>query len=142
MGEMKKSAVGGLLRKGSRGDEVRELQRKLGQLGFDLSADGIFGDDTEKAVIQLQTMFGYTVDALVGDGTKKLIDAQIGYGWNAKSADAAQRALESQGKGGAAKQVSGNASQSMPQQQGKPQPTAAKPPGIPPKGAQKAHHQK
>jgi N-acetylmuramoyl-L-alanine amidase len=99
MGEMKKKNAGALLRRGSRGDEVRELQGKLGRLGFDLREDGIFGEDTEKTVIELQTMFGYTVDGLVGDGTKSLIDAQIGYGWNAKSPDAAQRALESQGKG-------------------------------------------
>ena len=65
---------------------------------YDVAVDGIFGDDTEKAVIQLQTMFGYTVDALVGDGTRALIDAQIGYGWNAKAPDAAAKALASQGK--------------------------------------------
>ena len=87
-----------LLRKGSRGPEVRELQQKLGRLGYDVAVDGIFGDDTEKAVIQLQTIFGYTVDALVGDGTRALIDAQIGYGWNAKAPDAAAKALASQGK--------------------------------------------
>jgi peptidoglycan hydrolase-like protein with peptidoglycan-binding domain len=90
---------GKLLRKGSRGADVRQLQEKLGRLGFDLKADGIFGDDTEKAVIQLQSMFGYTVDALVGDGTQRLIDAQLGYGWSAKAPDAAERALAAQGKG-------------------------------------------
>ena len=88
-----------LLRKGSRGADVRQLQQKLQRLGFDLSVDGIFGDDTEKAVIQLQSMFGYTVDALVGDGTQGLIDAQLGYGWNAKAPDAAEKALAAQGKG-------------------------------------------
>lgn len=90
---------GKLLRKGSRGADVRQLQQKLQRLGFDLSVDGIFGDDTEKAVIQLQSMFGYTVDALVGDGTQGLIDAQLGYGWNAKAPDAAEKALAAQGKG-------------------------------------------
>lgn len=90
-----------LLRKGSRGQDVRELQSKLHRLGFDLNADGIFGDDTEKAVIQLQSMFGYDVDALVGEGTSRLIDAQLGYGWNVKAPDAAERALRSQGKGSA-----------------------------------------
>lgn len=88
-----------ILRKGARGDDVRQLQQKLQKLGFDLQPDGIFGDATEKAVIQLQTMFGYTVDALVGEGTNKLIDAQIGYGWNVKSPDAAEKAMAAQGKG-------------------------------------------
>jgi peptidoglycan hydrolase-like protein with peptidoglycan-binding domain len=99
MAEMRKSQSGKLLRKGSRGDDVRKLQQDLARLGFDLKADGIFGDDTESAVIQLQTMFGYDVDALVGDGTKALIQAQLGYGWNAKAPNAAELALRSQGKG-------------------------------------------
>ncbi len=87
-----------ILKKGSRGDEVKDLQQKLSKLGFDVEADGIFGPNVERAVTQLQTLFGYTVDGLVGDGTKKLIDAQIGYGWNVKADDAQQRALASQGK--------------------------------------------
>lgn len=89
---------GSLLRKGSRGDEVKDLQNNLTKLGFDVKADSIFGAETENAVLQLQKMFGYTVDGLVGDGTKRLITAQLGYGWNAKSPDAAAKALQAQGK--------------------------------------------
>ncbi|MDQ3034279.1 MAG: peptidoglycan-binding protein, partial [Myxococcota bacterium] len=87
-----------ILKRGMRGDDVRDLQQKLERLGFDLSDDGIFGEETERAVVRLQTLFGYDVDALVGDGTKKLIDAQIGYGWNAKLPNAQELALRSQGK--------------------------------------------
>lgn len=87
---------GRLLRKGSRGDDVRELQMKLHRLGFDLAADGVFGDDTERAVTQLQTLFGYTVDAIVGDGTMKLIEAQIGHHWNVQAPDAAALAMRAQ----------------------------------------------
>ncbi len=87
-----------LLRKGSRGDEVRSLQERLNQLGWKLDADGIFGGMTYDAVIELQKAFGYTVDGLVGDGTQKLIDAQIGYGWNKNNEGAGDAAKASQEK--------------------------------------------
>lgn len=88
-----------LLKNGSRGDEVKALQEKLVRLGFDLKPDGIFGPGTEKTVRELQRLFGYTVDGLVGEGTTKLVDAQLGYNWNAKAPDATERALRAQGKG-------------------------------------------
>ena len=88
----------GLLKNGTRGDEVKSLQSKLAQLGFDVDADGIFGNATDKTVRELQSLFGYTVDGIVGDGTTALIDAQIGYAWNYKAPDAAERALRAQGK--------------------------------------------
>lgn len=88
-----------LMKNGSRGDEVKSLQTKLGQLGYDLSTDGIFGDGTDKVVRNLQSLFGYTVDGIVGEGTLGLIDAQLGYGWNATAPDATERALRAQGKG-------------------------------------------
>jgi putative chitinase len=53
-----------LLKVGSKGDEVKQLQEKLG-----LSADGSFGPGTEKAVKEWQTANGLTADGLVGDGT-------------------------------------------------------------------------
>ncbi len=87
-----------LMKKGSRGDDVRALQEKLNELGFAIGKDGIFGDETDTAVTKLQTLFGYTVDAIVGEGTMGLIDAQIGYGWNVTQKDAAEKALRSQGK--------------------------------------------
>ena len=87
-----------IIKNGSRGDEVKALQEKMIRLGYDLKADGIFGDGTEKVVRNLQSLFGYTVDGIIGDGTMGLIDAQIGYGWNAKAPDAMERALRAQGK--------------------------------------------
>lgn len=86
-----------LMKRGSEGGEVKEAQVKLGKLGYDVEADGQFGPGTAWAVNNLQAMFGYTVDGIVGDGTMKLMDAQIGYGWNAKDADAQQKALKAQG---------------------------------------------
>lgn len=86
------------LKKGSKGDAVEALQGKLQQLGFDVKTDGIFGPNTAEAVEELQSAFGYDVDGIVGKGTHGLIDAQVGYGWNVKSAGAIKSALEAQGK--------------------------------------------
>ena len=53
-----------LLKVGSKGDDVKKLQEKLG-----LGADGSFGPGTEKAVKEWQTANGLKADGLVGDGT-------------------------------------------------------------------------
>ena len=53
-----------LLKVGSKGDDVKKLQEKLG-----LSADGSFGPNTEKKVKEWQKANGLTADGLVGDGT-------------------------------------------------------------------------
>ncbi|MCB9617402.1 MAG: hypothetical protein H6721_14815 [Sandaracinus sp.] len=45
-----------------------------------------------------QSLFGYTVDGIVGEGTERLIEQQLGYGWNAGAPDAVERALRAQGK--------------------------------------------
>ena len=53
-----------LLKIGSKGDDVKKLQSKLG-----LGADGIFGKDTEEAVKSFQLKNGLSPDGLVGEGT-------------------------------------------------------------------------
>jgi putative chitinase len=53
-----------LLKVGSRGEEVKKLQAKLG-----LAADGVFGPGTEKEVKKWQIEHDLTPDGLVGDGT-------------------------------------------------------------------------
>ena len=53
-----------LLKVGSKGDDVKKLQEKLG-----LSADGAFGPGTEKAVKKWQIDHDLTPDGLVGEGT-------------------------------------------------------------------------
>ena len=53
-----------LLKKGSKGDDVKKLQSKLG-----LVDDGDFGPATEAAVIKYQKENGLTPDGLVGRGT-------------------------------------------------------------------------
>lgn len=69
------------LKKGSSGAEVTALQNQLNQLGYVLTADGSFGDKTELAVKHLQKAFGYTIDGTVGDGTRFLINQQVGLNW-------------------------------------------------------------
>jgi hypothetical protein len=48
----------------------------------------------------VQSLFGYTVDGIVGEGTEKLIAAQIGFGFNSSQPDAVKRGLEAQNKKG------------------------------------------
>lgn len=53
-----------LLKVGSKGDDVKKLQEKLGT-----TADGSFGPGTEKLVKEWQSANGLTADGIVGDGT-------------------------------------------------------------------------
>jgi len=53
-----------ILKKGSRGEDVKTLQRAL-----HLYVDGIFGNLTEEAVKELQRKYGLTVDGIVGAQT-------------------------------------------------------------------------
>lgn len=56
-----------LLRLGSSGIDVVELQTKLNYLGYDVTkADGFFGSLTQKGVINFQTAQGLKADGLVG----------------------------------------------------------------------------
>ena len=54
----------------TRGDDVNDLQQRLGSLGFDAGyVDGIFGPDTEHAVRNFQANQGVTADGVVGPDT-------------------------------------------------------------------------
>ena len=56
------------------GENIKKIQRRLIELGFDVGpdgADGFFGRDTDKAVKKLQTARGLSpVDGIVGPDTK------------------------------------------------------------------------
>ncbi|WP_409290667.1 L,D-transpeptidase family protein [Peribacillus sp. SCS-37] len=63
-----------VLKKGSRGPEVFELQKKLTSLGYSTKGiDGIFGSNTEKAVKTFQMKKGLKADGIVGSATKKAL---------------------------------------------------------------------
>lgn len=60
----------GVLKKGSRGEAVRELQEKLITLGYlDGHADGIYGNDTVSAVKSFQRNMGLSADGIAGAST-------------------------------------------------------------------------
>lgn len=53
-----------ILKNGSKGEDVKKLQAKLG-----LGTDGVFGSGTEAAVKKWQAANGLTADGIVGEGT-------------------------------------------------------------------------
>ncbi len=60
-----------IIRFGSRGAEVRDLQKRLNDNGFEAgTADGIFGPNTLRAVLGFQQYHKLWVDGLVGPRTK------------------------------------------------------------------------
>ena len=64
------SAYALVLKKGSRGEEVKSMQRKLKNWGYySGSVDGIFGNQTLTAVKYFQRKNGLTADGIVGSKT-------------------------------------------------------------------------
>jgi len=63
-----------LLRIGVKGDDVEELQKKLNTAGYNIAIDGIFGNETLKALKAFQKQQGLTVDGIVGDNTYEVLD--------------------------------------------------------------------
>lgn len=57
------------LRRGSRGDAVRELQRRLNELGSTLAVDGKYGPATQAAVFWFQRANGLEDDGICGPKT-------------------------------------------------------------------------
>jgi N-acetylmuramoyl-L-alanine amidase len=63
-----------ILRKESSGDAVMLLQRRLRAIGLLSSeVDGVFGDETEKAVIAAQERFKLVPDGIVGEATWRVL---------------------------------------------------------------------
>lgn len=59
---------------GSRGNEVRQIQKKLKELGYYKgSVDGIYGTGTQKAVRSFQKNCGITADGIAGPKTLKYL---------------------------------------------------------------------
>ncbi len=59
---------------GSRGNEVRQIQKKLKELGYYKgSVDGIYGTGTQKAVRSFQKNCGITADGVAGPKTLKYL---------------------------------------------------------------------
>ena len=63
-------ALPALSRRGSRGEEVKQIQTVVKERDlYEGNIDGIYGSQTEKAVIQFQKQMGLTPDGIVGPKT-------------------------------------------------------------------------
>ncbi|MFW6026625.1 MAG: peptidoglycan DD-metalloendopeptidase family protein [Candidatus Woesearchaeota archaeon] len=60
-----------------RGDNVREIQKYLNLIGYDVLEDGVFGNRTKKAVEDFQFDKGLFVDGIVGKQTLKAIENTV-----------------------------------------------------------------
>lgn len=66
---------------GSRGSEVKQIQQKLTNLGYSTGGvDGVYGKQTERAVIAYQKANGLTVDGIAGPQTLKSLGVTGGGG--------------------------------------------------------------
>lgn len=62
------------LKPGMDGDEVKELQGKLIELGYsNITVDGLFGETTKQAVIEFQNAKNIEADGIVGQETFQLL---------------------------------------------------------------------
>lgn len=63
----------GMLRLGSNGKGVREVQSLLSRAGWSLKIDGDFGPRTKQAVMEFQRANGTSIDGVVGPETMRLL---------------------------------------------------------------------
>lgn len=74
------------VRQGDSGSKVKEIQRKLNELGFSVgNVDGIFGSKTLNAVKNFQKSRGLTVDGIVGTNTAKALGISLSSGSSGNS---------------------------------------------------------
>ena len=72
------SSSSSVLKTGSRGENVKTLQRNLNAaIGAGLSVDGIFGPSCYAAVRSFQSRYGLSVDGIVGPATQKKLASVI-----------------------------------------------------------------
>ena len=89
------AADAAVLKRGSRGDEVVTLQKKLKQWGYyDGSVDGVFGAGTEKAVQYFQRKNGLVADGIVGAKTAAALGMTLsGSGQTAQADNSSDRSV-------------------------------------------------
>ena len=86
------AADAAVLKKGSKGDEVVTLQKKLKQWGYySGSVDGVFGSGTEKAVQYFQRKNGLTADGVVGAKTAAALGMTLSGGGSSASDSSSDR---------------------------------------------------
>lgn len=78
--EQSTAVFAAVLRQGSTGNEVKEVQRRLKKWGYySGSLDGIFGTGTKKAVVSFQKKNGLTADGIVGKATYQALGMNASY---------------------------------------------------------------
>ncbi|MBQ2712839.1 MAG: spore cortex-lytic enzyme [Clostridia bacterium] len=76
-----KAADAAVLKQGSYGNDVKNVQTKLKSLGYyTYTVDGIFGSRTVKAVRAFQKAYGLAVDGIVGTKTAKALGITLSGG--------------------------------------------------------------
>lgn len=65
-----------ILKRGSKGEEVKKLQTKLNELITNVSCDGDFGAKTEQALKLVQGALNIRVDGIYGSNTKNALEAK------------------------------------------------------------------
>jgi len=104
-----------ILKQGSSGPDVKDLQQKLKALGFDPNGtDGNFGPGTKAAVIAFQQSKGLQADGTAGPATIAALQAAYGSGTDnsaAATTDAGATGANSGGEG-----TDGEASDGLPVQ--------------------------
>lgn len=73
LGQLTRAGV--KLQRGSKGDDVKSLQKLLNTFGYPLSVDGIFGPATEAAVRQVQAKLGLTSTGMWDSTTAAQVNA-------------------------------------------------------------------
>ena len=74
------AAEAAVLKKGSTGGEVKEVQRRLKEWGYYTgNVDGIFGSGTRAAVVAFQKKNGLAADGVVGAATYKALGMNDSY---------------------------------------------------------------
>lgn len=68
---------------GSRGTGVSDLQKYLREIGYNITIDGIFGNETKAAVLSFQRARGIRADGIVGPETLIELSKARAIGWRA-----------------------------------------------------------
>ena len=99
--EMESKAQPVLSKIGSRGEEVRRIQQKLKDLGYEVgSVDGIFGLQTQKAVLDFQRKNGLNADGIVGQLTLAALGiSPVSAGQSQNSVELLARVISAEARG-------------------------------------------
>ncbi|MFE7268404.1 GH25 family lysozyme [Streptomyces sp. NPDC057592] len=91
------TAVWPLLKNGARGVNVTTAQHLLAAAGQSVTADGIYGPNTQNATAAFQRSHGLTADGIIGPNTWNKLVRTVGQGANGAAVKAAQAQLAGYG---------------------------------------------